>query len=174
MKKIILAIISLALAVSLTGCMGTGGTQIPGISTADGVELSKVDASKYKDDLEGLEKYLTALRYLPNDTEATEMMYNVIGAKDGDRYNFTVDNSNVYVELYEYDSQNLNEDAKRVIGEVKKKGEFKVLSDDEDAVFPAVLSANGKYLLIYTDNSDKEANQTRKKDFSEAVKNFHL
>ncbi len=173
MKKIILCIISLVIAVSLTGCMGAGGTQLQGINTADGVGIDKIDASKYKNDLDGLEKYLTALRYLPKDSEPTEMMYNVIGAKDGDRYNFTVDNSTVFVELYEYDTDNLNEDANRVIREVKEKGEFKVLSDDDDAVFPAVLSSNGKYLLMYTDNSTNDSNEKRKKDFAQAVKNFY-
>ena len=65
MKKIILAVLSIVIAVSLTGCIGQGGPQLPGISTEDAVDIKKVDVSKYKDDLSGLEDYLFALKYMP-------------------------------------------------------------------------------------------------------------
>lgn len=172
MKKFIPIVLSAVLAVSLTGCIGSSGPQLPSVNTAEGKDLKKTDASKYKNDLEGLEKYLTDLHYLPEDIQSTEMMHDVIGAKAGERYNFLVDNSAVYVELYEYDIDNMSEEAIRVTGEAKSKGEIQVLSDDA-AVFPAILSSNGKYLLMYTDGSTNEGNVTRKKNFTEAVKNFH-
>ena len=109
----------------------------------------------------------------PEDVTAVDMMSEVIGAKAGERYNFTVDNSTVFVELYEYDTDNMNADAKRVTAEAKKDGKIKVLSDDDNAEFPAVLSSSGKFLVMYTDNSTNEGNAARKKNFTDAVKNFH-
>lgn len=173
MKKFILFVLAAVIAVSFTGCFGSGEPQLPGVNTTEGKDIKKVDASKYNNDLEGLEKYLTDLNYLPADINSTEMMYGVIGAKAGERYNFTVDNSVVYVELYEYDTENMNADAKRVTAEAKKDGEIKVLSEDDNAIFPASLSSNGKYLLMYSDNSTSENNAERKKNFTNAVKNFH-
>ncbi len=173
MKKFILFVLTAALTLSFTGCLGSGGPQLPGVNTAEGKDLKKVDASKYNNDLEGLEKYLKDLNYLPEEIQSTDMMSDVIGAKSGDRLNFTVDNSVVYVELYEYDTDNMNKDAQRVTSEAKKDGQIKVLSDDDNAIFPATLSSNGKYLLMYTDNSTNEGNATRKKNFTDAVKNFH-
>ena len=173
MKKIILAVLSIVIAVSLTGCIGQGGPQLPGISTEDAVDIKKVDVSKYKDDLSGLEDYLFALKYMPENLQPTEMMYSAIGAKAGDRYNFLVDNSTVYVELYEFDPANLNSQAKRIIGEVKETGNFKLLSAEDEIEFPADLSENGKYLVLYTDSSNNDANVKRKENFIKVVKDFH-
>ena len=101
---------------------------------------------------------------------------SVIGAKDGDRYNFNVDNSAVFVELYEYDTDNLNDDAKRVIGEVQKEGKYYVFgeSSKEDAAScEASISINGKYMVSYTLTSNGETNEQRKKDFISAVEGFY-
>ncbi len=172
MKKIILFVLTAVLAISFTGCIG-GGSKLPGVATSEGADIKKVDASKFKNDLDGLEEYLKKLKYLPEDITAVDMMSEVIGAKAGERYNFTVDNSTVFVELYEYDTDNMNAEAKRVTAEAKKDGKIKVLSDDNSAAFPAVLSSSGKFLVMYTDNSTNEGNATRKKNFTDAVKNFH-
>ncbi len=176
MKKIIVAVLGLLTAASLTGCMGTG-TQLEKVSTAEAPDANSVKASDYKNNLEGLEKYLTALNYIPQKAEATKMMYKVIGAKDGDRYNFSVNNSVVTVELYEYDPDTLGEDGKRVIDEVKKNGEFYVFDKsskmDENVPYPAVLSDNSKYLVLYTDSSGDLDNVQRKADFQMAVKEFY-
>ena len=92
MKRTILLVITVVLAFTLSGCFGSGGTELPGVKTENGVDPAKVEVSKYKNNLDDLEKYLTALKYLPDSMEPTEMMYNVIGAVNGDRYIFTVDN----------------------------------------------------------------------------------
>ena len=173
MKKILLSLFSLVIAISLTGCFGTGGPQLPGVNTDEGVDLKKIKTSDYKNNLDDLEKYLTDLKYIPSDAEPTLMMYQVIGATAGNRYNFTVDNSPVYVEIYEYNTDKLNEDAQRVISEVKKNGSFKVFTDKDENDYPAELSSNGKYLLLYTDKSNNDKNVARKKNFIKAVKEFH-
>lgn len=176
MKKIITGTIGILTALLLTGCMGTG-PKLEKLSTDDAPDSQNIKSADYKDNLEGLEKYLTALDYIPEKAEATDMMYSVIGAKDGDRYNFLVNNSTVFVELYEYEPDKLNDEGKRVIGEVKANGEFYVFGKnselDGNIAYPATLSENGKYLLLYSDGSSDMKNIQRKADFETAVKNFY-
>lgn len=176
MKKLLLIVLSLAMAVSITGCMGTGGPGLEGVETSSAADISKIKASDYSNDLKGLEEYLIAVDYIPKKCKPTEMMYQVIGAKKGDRYNYTVNNSAVFVELYEYDPENLNSDAKRVIGEVKETGKFHILpgdTSDESTTYEATLSDNGKFLLIYQGATDNDDLKKRKSDFEKAVKEFH-
>ena len=176
MKKILIGILGILTAVSLAGCMGTG-QKIEKLSTDDAPDTANIKSSDYKDNLEGLEKYLTALDYIPSKAEATDMMSAVIGAKNGDRYNFLVNNSTVFVELYEYEPDNLNDEGKRVIGEVKANGEFYVFGKDSELdgniAYPATLSENEKYLVLYTDSSSDMKNIQRKADFEKAVKDFY-
>lgn len=175
MKKIILTVILLTLVIVAAGC-SAGGNSLENVDTAATVDSSKINQSDYKNDLEGLEQYLTALNYIPENAAATQMMYNVIGAKGGDRYNFTVDKNAVYVELYEYDPDHLNEEAERVLNEVQKDGKFYVFDDknlNDNVAYEAELSYNGKYLLIYIDNSTNDNLVQRKKDFTNAVKEFY-
>ena len=171
MKKIIAAILGAVTVVSLAGCAGSGQS-LEKLSTESAPDADTIKASDYANNLEGLEKYLVALDYIPKKSEPTEMLSNVIG-----RYNFIVDNATVIVELYEYDTDNIGEEGKRVIDEVKKNGEFYVFGEDTkldgNEAYPADLSDNGKYLLIYTDTSTDISNVQRKADFTEKVKAFY-
>ena len=176
MKKILLIVLSLAMAVSISGCAGTGGSGLEGVETSSAADISKIKASSYSNDLKGLEEYLVDIKYIPKSCTPTEMMYKVIGAEKGDRYYYTVNDSAVFVELYEYDTNNLNADAKRVIGEVKETGKFHVLSEDtseQSAAFEATISDNGKFLLIYQGSTENDDLKKRKTDFEKAVKEFH-
>lgn len=177
MKRIILTVISLlAIVITLGGCSGAGGQQLAGVETDNAPDPETVKASDYSNDLEGLEKYLNALGYIPSDTKPNKMMYSVIGAKNGDRYNFNVNNSAVYVEIYEYDPKDLNDEAKRVISEVKKDGKYYVFGKNGangDASYEASLSSNGKYLVSYTLNTDDEKCVKRKEAFINAVKEYY-
>lgn len=175
MKKIFFTIICTLMVISLVGC-AQAGAQLENIDTTKDVNTDSVNVSDYENNLEGLEKYLTELNYIPAKAEATEMMYRVIGAIDGDRYIFNVNNSTITIELYEYDPDNLNDDAKRVLGEIKENGEFHVFEDksiDNNATYPGIISDNGKYMMIYKDSSDSEANTEHKKSAEEAFKSFH-
>lgn len=176
MKKIIAAVLGAVMAVSLAGCR-TSGSKLEKISTESAPDADTVKMSDYADNLEGLEKYLVDLNYIPQKSEATDMLASVIGAKSGHRYNFIVDRSTVIAELYEYDTDALTEEGRRVIDEVKTNGEFYVFDKnvqiDENTAYKADLSDSGKYLLIYTDNSSDIANVQRKADFTQKVKAFH-
>ena len=175
MKKILLFVICAVMAVSFTGCFGSSGTSLEAVQTNAAPDAATIKADDYENNLAGLEEYFIALGYIPEKAEPTKMFSEVIGAVDGDRYNFTVDSSTVYVELYEYDLDNLEDEAKRVIEEVKKDGKFYVFDDNGEGniAYEATLSDNGKYLMIYTDNSTEESNVQRKTDVINALKSFH-
>lgn len=173
-KSVIIAVCALTV-LSLTGC-AQNGTQLENIDTTVAVASDKVNMSDFKNDLEGLEGYFIKLNYIPANTQPTKMLSKVIGAVDGDRYIFSVNKSNVSVELYEYEPDALSDEGKRVMNEVKENGEFHVFGDksiDGDVTFPATLSDNGKYLMIYTDGNNSEANQNQKKAAIEALKGFY-
>lgn len=177
MKKIFLAVICAVMAVSFSGCFSTGGASPNGsVQTSEAPDSKSIKADDYDDNLDGLEKYFIALGYIPKDSEPTQMLYSVIGATDGDRYYFSVNNSSVYVELYQYNPNNLDDKAQRVINEVKKDGKFYVFDNSVaggNTPYEATLSDNGKYLMIYTDKSEVKENVQRKADVINALKAFH-
>lgn len=157
MKKFIAAVLCAGLiAVSAAGCgysdaldKATQATE----TTADATTATTAEDnapltdSSYEDDLEGLHDYFVALGYIAKDTAATDMDAALIGAKQGKKY---VVSSNVTIELYEYDTENLNDTAKEIIASVEKDGTFTIL---ELAPVKAYLSDSGKYLMIYNDKS---------------------
>ena len=173
-KKIIAALCAVSI-MSFAGCVQQGA-KFENIDTKDIVSTSDVKQSDFKNDLEGLENYFIKLKYIPEKTEPTEMLYKVIGAKDGDRYIFNVNGTNVAIELYEYDTDNLNEDAQRVLDEIKETGKFHVFKDksiDGDNTYPAIISDNGKYMMIYNDPSKETQNITQKNTVEAAFKSFY-
>ncbi len=175
MKKIVVAFMCALTACSFAGC-ASAGVQLENIDSTKTVKPEDINITDYKNDLDGLEKYFIKLNYIPDKTQPTEMMYKVIGAVDGDRYIFNVNNSNVNIELYEYDPDNLNEDARRVLGEIKENGEFHVFKDKSingDTTYPGVISDNGKYMMIYIDSSNSEANTEHKKLVVDTFKAFY-
>lgn len=175
MKKIFVVLISSVLALSMTGCMSRNGESLENVNTADEPNADNIHSTDYENNLNGLEKYLIELDYIPQKSEPTEMLCTVIGAVAGDRYIFTVNSSRVVVELYEYEPDNLNDDAMRVINEVQKDGEFHVFASENfsDDTYQATLSDNQKYLMIYTDSSESEDNTKRKENVEKAVKAFN-
>ncbi len=175
MKKFILLVLSAVIAIASSGCAARGA-QPENVDISAAVDISTIKQSDYKNDLDGLEKYLKAITYIPENAAASDTMYNVIGAVNGHRFSFTVNRNPVTAELYEYDPDKLNEEATRVLGEVKSEGKFYVFDDkslQENASFEATLSSNGKYLVIYLDQSSNEELVQRKKDFINAVVNFY-
>ncbi len=175
MKKILLLVLLLSTLLVSGGCFGTGGPVLEEVKIEEAADVEKIKTDNYTKNLLGLEKYLVALGYIPEKSEPTELMCSVIGAKDGDRFNFKVDGAVVYVELFEYDTDNLNDDAKRVIGEVEKDGKYYVFGENanvSNATYEAALSTNKKYLVSYTVNSSDDANSKRKEDFIKAVVGF--
>ena len=175
MKKIILAVLCAVLCLTLTGCFQKG-PQYENLDTNNAVDPDTIKQSDFADDLDGLVKYLKALNYLPVQTEPTVMLAEVIGAKKGYRYIFTVDNSNVVCELYEYDTSYSDPNASRVIEEIKETGSFHLFNKegvDTDTTYPATLSDSGKYVMLYGDGSSNQGNVVRKKLIENTVKAYY-
>lgn len=166
MKKLLPIILCAAIVFSVSGCVSRG-TPLTELQTDNIPKADSVKIDDYKDNLDGLESYLKKRAFLP-DIDGTEMSYDMIGAKAGHRYMFTLNGSQVTAEFYEYDLKNLNSEAKTTIESVKKEGKFELLGITTEAT----LSDNGKYLMIYTDNSGEELNTTRKADVLKAFKGY--
>lgn len=116
----------------------------------------EVDESKYEDTLDGLAKYMIAKEYIAGD--ATEMEADFIGAEKGVKYTGSFEGTNnISMELYEYDTANLNDTAKEIIDSVKKDGKFELMGMTADAV----VSDNGKYLMVYKDSASGETHDAR-------------
>ena len=93
-----------------------------------------------------------------------------IGAVAGVQYRFSYEGSNnVTVELYEYDLDNLNDEAQAVLDSVKANGTFTVIGQE---VTDAYLSDSGKYLMIYKDTQTNEQNELHKQEIVEQFQGF--
>lgn len=166
MKKILLLVMALALVMTLVGCGAgdVGGSSNAPQESAPVVSEKPLTEEEVEDTLEGLESYLVSGGLLGKE-EVQQMQASFIGAKAGKRYRYKVGDVSVTTELYEYDPANLNATAKDYIAQVKKDGGFTIL---DQKVTGALLSDSGKYLMIYTDTSDKEENVKRAEEIKAA------
>ena len=159
-KKLLALAAAACLALSLAAC-GSSGTSLPSltlpgsessaVSGGEGSEASALEPvadTDFSDDLEGLCQFMEANYAVTGEKE--EMSYQEIGAIGGFRYLFTYAGSSLQVEFYQFDLENLDEKAQACLDSVKAQGTFTVL----DNQVPAVLSDNGRYLMIYTDAGD--------------------
>ena len=156
MKKILAVCLVIITAISLAAC-----AQAPQ-SMSETVKIKDMD-KKY-----GLTQMCVDLNkkeYIPED--GTKMKAQVIGAVTGYRFTTKVKDSAVTIELYEFDKDNLNQDAKNVISEVREKGYFNMLGYQD---VPAELSKNEKYMIIYRDDKAGGDNpEQENKERKEAV-----
>lgn len=172
MKKLLIA----ALAVVMVGTMAACGAGNVGDSVSSSASSqtassqaasSAPSAGSFDNSLSGLEKYLAANSVISGDP--TAMQADFIGAKSGAKYQFSYNgNNNVTVELYEFDSANLNGTATSVQNDVKNKGTFTIMSQQ----VPAVLSDSGKYLMIYKDTATADQNKARQEKVTKLLKEF--
>lgn len=176
MKKFWIITAAAALAVELTAC-GAGSvsdvsstlaktSSSQAASSQPASSAIQVKESSVPDSLEGLQKYLVGNASVSGTAET--MRSDMIGAKSGVRYKYGHNGKdNVTLELYEYDPQNLNETAEKVLADVKATGKFTVIGQTVDAV----LSQNGKYLMVYkntaSDDDNKAYGEQVKKLFTE-------
>ena len=185
MKKLaLITAVIIAVSACFVGCAAndplsnkdaytaTQATQEATEATHD--EPKSVNPSDYENNVDGLCKYLKALDYLQG--EPVKMAADLIGAEKGYRYVFTYEKGNINAELYEYNTNNLNDKAKATIESVKKNGYFQIQGFDK---VEAYMSDNGKYLIIYSDsnlidnNSPNENNKQRELDFLKAAEEFY-
>lgn len=169
MKKLWIISVAALLAVSLTACgtdLSASSSPSASSQTSQAQSSAPSDDSAVEDNLAGLQKYLTANASVAGTPE--EMRSDMIGAKAGVRYKYDYNaKNNITLELYEFDTKNLNDTAKKVISDVKATGKFTVIGQQVNAV----LSNSGKYLMIYTnavtDDDNKAYDAKVKKLFTE-------
>ena len=177
-KKLLALAAATCLALSLAAC-GSSGTSLPSltlpgsessaVSGGEGSEASALEPvadTDFSDDLEGLCQFMEANYAVPGEKE--ELSYQEIGAIGGFRYLFTYAGSSLQVEFYQFDLENLDEKAQACLDSVKAQGTFTVL----DNQVPAVLSDNGRYLMIYTDAGDSEESTAQRQRVEEPFRGF--
>ena len=153
-------------AASGTASAASSSEAATSSGAAPAVDLEGLDAKEVEDNLEGLCQFLEGNYAVSGNKE--EMSYGEIGAKGGFRYRFTYNNSTVQVEVYEFDLKNLDEKAQTCLDEVKEKGTFTMLNQQ----VPAVLNNDGKYMMVYTDGKNEDANNQQKERVKELFLSF--
>ncbi len=182
MKKLLFITISILLIVCFAGCTVADPTKNQGSSAAatEATEAPKVNKADFSDDFDGLCKYFIEKKYI-NDVKDNEMDYKLIGADNGKYYASSFNGSTVLIELYDFSNAD-NETAKRIINEVKQNGSFMLYTDEqlksvedvgtENQEISAVLSDNGKFLMIYTDQKANDGDDKSIEHKNEIIDEF--
>lgn len=178
MKKLSVIAVAAALMFSLTAC-GEGDiaassqtASTEAVSSAV-VSTASVDAGKYENTLSGLCNYMIdSGTVIQEEGQPEEMQASFIGAKSGLRYVFSKnpakDEKNLSVEFYEYDLDNLSDEAKTCLKSARENGTVPVFNDN----VKAVLSKNGKYLMIYHDSVSNDDHQQMEQAATQEFENF--
>lgn len=156
MKKrvlLIVAAMSLLVAVGLTGCGGTTVADPNAASSAAAPTASIALSEVSEDNLNGMITYLKGNGVIKEAT--TDMKSEMIGAVSGKMVQAIYGDSVALVEIYEFDKDNLNETAKEVIQNAKENEKFKSM----DGELTATLSNNERYLMIYKDVYTDDTNR---------------
>lgn len=187
MKRFIVAILCVGLIAAVSvGCGYKDALSKENKTTTQATEATgsaatadEVDAKNFEDNLNGLSNYFAKKGYITtkdgkiDESTVTVMDASLIGAKEGKKYAASYGGKAITIELYEYNVNNLNDTAKAVFDSVKTDGEFTIL--DLPSV-KAYLSNNGRYIMVYTDDSIDNANPDKESDNykhrEEVIKNF--
>ena len=166
LKKILVIMLVLVMAMSLTGCMTNRGTTYTELTVSE--TEKNPDMGAYTNDFDGIVKYLTDCELIAG--EGTEMSADFIGAKVGKKFAFTYEGQKITCEIYEYDLDNLTAEAQAIIDSVKTNGHFTSL----DSEVKAVVSNSGKFLMIYVNGAkdDDEVQQKMIKRVNEKFASF--
>lgn len=176
MKKI-LAVLA-ALLVTTVGLVGCNNNSPSASGSAGGtVAVTSEQKSGYGDkSIDDLEEFLKSNGYInieDDRSNVTEVDASKLGAIAGRRYQSTINNAVINVEIYEYDANALDETAKKVKSSISTSGQFQ-LDDGEPTI--AYLNGSGQFLMIYEDTSNPEEgteNDARKKNAISAFKSFN-
>ena len=177
MKRLLVLGLSILLVLSLAAC-GATTEQLPTLalpessassgeeSSAAQEEPAAVSDADYEDNLDGLCQYMETCYAVTG--EPVEMAYDIIGAVAGVRYRFQYNGVTLQVEFYEFDLDNFGERGQECLDSVRETGEFTMLDDQ----VPALLSDNGKYMMIYTDADDSEENTAQRERVAALFQGF--
>lgn len=173
MKKIIALVLAVMLVLSLCACMpNSRGPKIQEVT--DPTNPESIKYTDYADSLDGLCNYFADMGYvyaLPDDATGDEikdpvvMKADIIGADEGYKFTYIYGSSTIVLELYSYTDTN-----SKFYKQAKSEGKITVAEDLDEGTVDAVLSDNGKYLMIY---NDSEENAEREALVTEAFKGFY-
>ena len=173
-KVLIIAVSCLLTLCMLSGC--ADNTQTPSeeqetviTDNAGGTDLPSLD--NYEDSFLDLITYMTEAGIIKG--EGTDLTANAIGAKQGKRFTMSVGPSKYYIELYEYTDQTTDK-AKSVIENARNDHSFSLFDITESVTQNtyAVVSDNGKYLLLYSDTSTSDSAVQRQRNAESAMRNY--
>lgn len=159
LMSIFLSVLILFAVVLFAGCSNNKSTN-EDVSIPDASQ--EITDANYEDNIAGLQAFMKDRSYIKGDPKT--MSASFIGAKEGYRYDF----SGIITELYEFDLSSLDSTARGILDSVKENGYFVILDEEVNAV----ISDNGKYLMIYTDNSNRENKDERKNTVEQGFKSF--
>ena len=144
MKKILLIVVALTMILNLTSC----NLNVNTIKYPDAPEtVEGVKHDSYEDNLTGLTNYFKDKGYI--------LDFKHSGVK-------------VRVELYEYNLNELNDIANESLNGVRENGKITVQNTSIDAI----ISDNGKYLMIYTKDKDSDESIKREQEVINDFKAF--
>ncbi len=152
MKKIFAILLIVAIAISLTACMGSGADT--GSTKATEIKVEDVDIKNYEKTFSGMQKYLKDLKLISGDK--IELQADLIGAKKGVRY--TADKVD-FVEFYAFDLDNMTKEGKEVYDAISKGDTYDVLGLQE---MKGVISKSGKYMMLYKADSTYDYSKIEK------------
>lgn len=178
MKKVLAALAALLImTVCLAGCnndplSSSGGSS----SDADSNSIVSKDNKNYENNIDGLEEFLNDHGYInisDDRSNVTETDASQLGAVAGRRYESTINNAVIFVEIYEYDVNSSNETAQKVKSSVTTSGQFQILDLEPTKAY---LNGSGKFLMTYNDTTNPEEgteNYARMTNTIEAFKSFN-
>ena len=170
MKKLISAFMIAAMVLSVA--MFTGCNDITNDTSSDTANVSS-DSKESSDSADsGFNNFVLYMEeggFIKGNGD--ELTASVIGAEYGKRYTASSGGSKIYVELYEYKDIN-SEIALKILSEAKNSGTFSLYKGLSTENTVAAVSADGKYLMLYTDSSTNANNVQTKNDAVEAVKSY--
>ena len=164
LKKILAVVLVLVMAMSLTGCMTTKTASSTELKVSDTEQ--NPDMSAYTNDFDGIVAYLKACEVIAG--EGSDMSADFIGAVKGQKFFFTYSGAKATCEIYEYDLDNLTAEAQAILDSVKTNGYFVSL----DTEIKASVSASGKFLMIYVNDSDDDAQVKMSARLTDKFSNF--
>ena len=169
-------------AVLFTGCtgdaQGTPSASSDAASQTESGETMTGDGTKspdgYKKDFDGFVQYMTDNGFVSGD--GVELTAAAIGAASGKRFTMSSGvggTTKYYVELYEYSDQT-SDAAAKTISNARADGSFHLFESTETVTQNtlAVVSEDGRFLMLYTDNSESEDKNEQRDAAAEAVKVF--
>ncbi len=159
MKRIFVSLVCFFIFFSLTAC---GAGNVGDKAYMDAKSAEKADSAVETTDsqpplqetlqktegIDNIMEYFIADSLISESSKKT-VTPEIIGAKKGVRYEAVTDSISFNLEFYEFDKDSLNATAVKTIESVKNNGYFTVL----DTNVSAVISDNGKYLMILDDNN---------------------